>query len=107
MADYFPGTIKIGGKIPADLLDEFLGEVASAGLSVGDYGGPAFACTNAEELREALDEDGLLVLADDQARYGHVRGAGRLPLPARHPLRPAQRCPIRVSTPRTSRSVRA
>ena len=29
MADYFAGEIRIGGTIPADLLEEFLGEVES------------------------------------------------------------------------------
>ena len=29
MADYFPGEIRIGGNIPADLLEELLGELSS------------------------------------------------------------------------------
>jgi hypothetical protein len=42
MADRFPGKIVIGGKVPSALLEEFLGEVASSGASVGDYGDPPF-----------------------------------------------------------------
>jgi hypothetical protein len=70
MSDRFPGEITIGGKLPAALLDEFLGEVASTGASVGGYDGPAFDCKNADDLRQALDTDRHLVLADAEASYG-------------------------------------
>ena len=70
MADRFPGEITIGGKVPSALLEEFLGEVASSGASVGDYGDAPFDGRTAEELRGALDEDGHLRLADPEACYG-------------------------------------
>ena len=70
MADRFPGEITIGGKIPAALLEEFLGEVASSGASVGDYGNAPFDGRTAEELRGTLDENGQLRLADPEACYG-------------------------------------
>jgi hypothetical protein len=70
MADCFPGEIKIGGSVPAALLDEFLRQVASAGGFVGGYDGTAAACADADGLRRALDENGHLVLADPEARYG-------------------------------------
>jgi hypothetical protein len=70
MSDRFPGEITIGGKLPAALLDEFLGEVTSTGASVGGYDGPAFDCKNADDLCQALDTDRHLVLADAEASYG-------------------------------------
>ena len=70
MSDRFPGEIVIGGKVPSALLEEFLGEVASSGASVGDYGDAPFDGRTAEELRGALDEDGHLRLADPEACYG-------------------------------------
>ena len=70
MADCFPGEIKIGGGVPASLLDEFLREVASTGGFVGGYDGAASDCEDAEGLRQALDEQGHLHLADAEARFG-------------------------------------
>ena len=70
MADYFPGEIRIGGKVPAALLEEFLGEATSTGALVGDYEGSPFDAKSAEQLREALDENGHLKLVDAEARYG-------------------------------------
>ena len=37
---------------------------------VGGYDGTEFNCQNADELRQALEENGHLFLADDQARFG-------------------------------------
>jgi len=70
MSDYFAGEIRIGGNVPADLLEEFLGELESSGAKVGGYDGSPVTCRNAEELRRALDENGHLFLVDDQARFG-------------------------------------
>ena len=70
MSDYFAGEIRIGGNVPADLLEEFLGELESSGAKVGGYDGAAFACRTADELRQAVDENGHLFLVDDQARFG-------------------------------------
>jgi hypothetical protein len=70
MADCFPGEITIGGKIPAALLQEFLGELNSTGAKVGAYDGPAFACKTAADLRQVLDENGRLFLASDRAPNG-------------------------------------
>ena len=72
MADYFPGEITIGGRIPTALVADFVGEVASAGGKVGGFGdeGHDFNAKNTEELLALLDENGHLVLSDDQARYG-------------------------------------
>jgi hypothetical protein len=69
MADYFPGEIRIGGDIPADLLEELFGELSSTGAKIGGYDGTDFNCQNADELRQALEENGHLFLADDQARF--------------------------------------
>jgi len=70
MADCFPGEVTIGGKVPSALLEEFLGAVASAGASAGDYGDPPFDGRTAEELLDALDGNGHLRLVDAEARYG-------------------------------------
>ena len=70
MADSFPGEIMIGGKVPAALLEEFLGKIGSTGAKVGGYDGVEFDAKTAEDLRRALDEDAHLFLVDDQARYG-------------------------------------
>ena len=70
MGEYFPAEITIGGKVPARLLEEFLAEIRSAGAKVGGYDGAEFACQDAEELRQALDESGHLFLVDDQASFG-------------------------------------
>ena len=70
MADCFPGEIKIGGGVPAPLLDEFLREVVSTGASVGGYDGAASDRLDAEGLRQALDGKGHLHLADAEARFG-------------------------------------
>jgi hypothetical protein len=77
MGEYYPGTITIGGKVPATLLDEFLSEVASAGASVGDYEEATFAAGTVEELLKVLDEDRHLRLADAQASYGQFEGLER------------------------------
>ena len=70
MGEYFPAEIKIGGKLPARLLEQFLAEIRSAGTKVGGYDGAEFACQNAEELRQALNESGHLFLVDDRASFG-------------------------------------
>ena len=70
MADYFPGEIRIGGNVSADLLEELLGELSSTGAKVGGYDGTEFNCQSADELRQALDENGHLFLVNDQARFG-------------------------------------
>ncbi len=70
MADNFPGEITIGGKVPANLLEEFLGELDSTGAKVGGYDGAEFDAKTAHDLRQALDENGHLFLADAEARYG-------------------------------------
>ena len=70
MSDRFPGEITIGGKLPAGLLEAFLGVVSSSGAKVGGYEGAAFDATTADGLREVLDENGHLFLVDDEARYG-------------------------------------
>ena len=74
MGEYYPAEIRIGGRVPATLLEGFLSEIASAGVSVGDYDGPAFDCNNADDPRQALDDQGCLVLADNQASYGQFEG---------------------------------
>jgi len=70
MGEYYPGEITIGGKVSAALLDRFLGELKSAGGRTGGYDGDPFEAKDADELRLALDNDGLLVLADPEASYG-------------------------------------
>jgi hypothetical protein len=70
MSDRFPGEIRIGGNVPADLLEEFLGEIEASGAKVGGYDGSAFTGGTAEELCRALDGNGHLFLVDDEARYG-------------------------------------
>ena len=70
MADYFPGMMTIGGKVPAAVLKKFLKQITSTHASLGEYSGPAFTCATAEQLLRALDEKGHLVLADVEARFG-------------------------------------
>ena len=74
MGEYYPAEIRIGGNLPARLLEGFLSEIASAGVSVGGFDGPALDCKTADDLRQALDDQGCLVLADDQASYGQFEG---------------------------------
>ncbi len=70
MADCFPGEITIGGKVPAALLEEFLGELNSTGAKVGAYDGAEFVAKTAADLRQVLDESGRLFLASDRAPNG-------------------------------------
>jgi hypothetical protein len=70
MADRFPGEITIGGKVPATLLQEFLGELNSTSAKVGAYDGAEFVAKTAADLRGVLDENGHLFLADDRAPNG-------------------------------------
>jgi hypothetical protein len=70
MSDRFPGEIMIGGKLPAKLLEAFLGVVSSSGAKVGGYEGAPFDATSADGLLEVLDENRHLFLVDDEARYG-------------------------------------
>jgi hypothetical protein len=70
MGEYYPGEITIGGKVPAALLEEFLGEVESTGALGGDYEGSPFDAKTAEELREALDQSGHLTIVNEEARFG-------------------------------------
>jgi len=74
MGEYYPAEIRIGGNLPARLLEEFLAEVRSTGATAGGFDGPTFNCKNADDLRQTRDEQGRLVLADDQASYGQFEG---------------------------------
>jgi len=74
MGEYYPAEIRIGGNLPAQLLEEFFAEIRSTGATAGGFDGPAFDCKNADDLRQALDDQGRLVLADDQASYGQFEG---------------------------------
>ena len=69
MADCFPGEIRIGGKVPAALVEEFVKEVAATKASVGGYDGYPFD-PKQQRLTEVLDENGYLYLADSEARFG-------------------------------------
>jgi hypothetical protein len=69
MADWFPGEITIGGRVPATLEAELAKAVAATGGLVGGYEGSPFD-PDAQRLTEALDGNGHLFLVDDQARYG-------------------------------------
>jgi len=86
MADYFPGEITIGGKLPAMLLEEFLGELNSMGAKVGAYDGAEFDAKTAADLRQVLDENGHLFLADDQARNGQFEELERFCVDHRIPF---------------------
>ena len=70
MGEYFPGEIQIGGKLKAELLDEFLQVVRDSGALDEEYDEP-FTATSAEELDGFMNGDGHLSLADPEARYGH------------------------------------
>jgi len=74
MGEYYPAEIRIGGNLPARLLEEFFAEVRSTGAKAGGFDGPAFDCRTAEELRQARDEQGRLALADAEASYGQFEG---------------------------------
>jgi hypothetical protein len=54
------GEIVIGGKLPARLIDEFLGELNATGAKI--------AAKTPEQIRQALDENGHLVLVADKAK---------------------------------------
>ena len=47
-----------------------LANSVSTGAKVGGYDGTEFNCQNADELRQALDENGHLFLVNNQARFG-------------------------------------
>ncbi len=70
MGERYPAEIKIGGKVPAGLLDRFLGELNSIRGRVGGYDGDPFVAETAAELRQTLDDDGHLCLADAEASFG-------------------------------------
>jgi hypothetical protein len=74
MGEYYPAEIRIGGNLPARLLEEFFAEVRSTGATVGGFDGQAFNCKNADNLRQTRDELGRLVLADAEASYGQFKG---------------------------------
>ena len=61
--------IAIGGKLPAKVLEEFLDELDSTGAKVCKHDGEGAAFQNAEQLRQAVDESGHLVLLADQAQF--------------------------------------
>lgn len=65
MADCFPGEIRIGGKVPAALVEAFVKEVAATKALVGGYDGYPFD-PKQQRLTEVLDENGYLYLADSQ-----------------------------------------
>jgi hypothetical protein len=68
MADCFPGEIRIGGKVPAALVEAFVKEVAATKASVGGYDGHPF--DPKQQPTEVLDENGYLYLADSQTHFG-------------------------------------
>jgi hypothetical protein len=74
MGEYYPAEIRIGGNLPAQLLEEFFAEIRSTGATAGGFDGPAFDCKNADDLRQTRDEQGRLVLADAEASYGQFEG---------------------------------
>jgi hypothetical protein len=58
--------ITIGGKMPAALLEEFLGELNSTGAMVGGHDSEKFCATTAQQLRKVLDDNGHLLLVADK-----------------------------------------
>ena len=58
--------IMIGGKLPASLLEQFLGELNSTGARVGKHDGEKFGVKTADDLRQVLDESGHLLLVADK-----------------------------------------
>ena len=54
--------IVIGGKLPAMLLQEFLAELNSTGARVGVHDGVDVAFQTADDLRNAVDDNGHLLL---------------------------------------------
>jgi len=57
-----PNDLVIGGKLSATVLQELLDQIATAGVKVRGGDGS----TTIEQLRQALDKDGHLLLAVDQ-----------------------------------------
>ena len=71
MGDHYPCELMIGGEIPRDVAEELCQRISQQGVSL-DWGDADFTPTCPNQLLEALDEDGLLTLVDDQARDGEM-----------------------------------
>ena len=66
LRDNAPNDIAIGGTLPAALLHEFLDKIVSIGVKTGGRDGTAFSANTVEQLSQALNESGHLVLVADQ-----------------------------------------
>jgi hypothetical protein len=72
MSERMAAQIWIGGKVPAQLIDELCGEIDAEGVAL-DWGGACFSPkTEAELLQARVDCDGaaVLYLCDEQASWG-------------------------------------
>jgi len=71
MADRFAGKISIGGEVPADKAMALIDAINSAEASLHpEWADKHFSPESKEDLIDALDESGHIVLCDDQARNG-------------------------------------
>jgi hypothetical protein len=71
MPDCFATQIIIGGSIPKKAVTELLKVIGDSGLSL-EWGDASFCPTTEEELLDALADDGLLHLYDDQCAWGEL-----------------------------------
>jgi len=71
MADRFAGKISIGGQVPADKVEALVDAINAEEINLHpDRADKPFAPKGKQDLIEALDESGHIVLCDDQARNG-------------------------------------
>ena len=67
MADYFPGKIEIGGVVPRHCVEELIAEILETKASLDEYG---LAEVTQDALQHAIEKKQILILCDDQARWG-------------------------------------
>ncbi len=71
MADRFAGKISIGGQVPIDKVEALMGAINSEEINLHpDWSDKPFAPKNKQDLIDALNESGHIVLCDAQACNG-------------------------------------
>lgn len=69
MGDYYSGSITIGGRVPAELLEEFMTLLKEEEVTL-NWGGISFSPTSSDEIVHALSPDGYLEFYNDDLRNG-------------------------------------
>ena len=71
MADRFAGKISIGGQVPADKVQALIDAINSESINLHpEWSDKTFSANCKQDLMDALDKSGHIVLCDDQATNG-------------------------------------